>query len=339
MQKLSIVTTLYQSEAYVREFYERTRAVVADISDDYEIIFVNDGSPDGAIDVALGLREADNRVTVIDLSRNFGHHRALMVGLEFAVGDLIFMIDVDLEEDPDLLRIFYARYQETRADSVFGVQRQRKGGRFEQLSGALYYQIFNFLSGYDAPKNTLVARLMTRRFLDSLLLHKERDIDIAGLLHLTGFSQLPVYVDKRAKPETTYTLRRKLVLAFVAITSFSRRPLIMVFLLGSVILLATTSVVAFFVFAYLYFGTVPSGFTSIILSLWFLGGLTIFSVGLVALYLSVLFNEVKARPAAIVRAIYRSGTDDDTAARTRSGSGRKIFQHQNHASRGSSHRC
>ena len=104
--KLSIITSLYRSEPYIAEFHRRIRPVAAEITPDYEFIYVNDGSPDGVLGVALRLQEEDDQVVVVDLSRNFGHHRALMVGLSYATGDLVFMIDVDLEEEPELLASF-----------------------------------------------------------------------------------------------------------------------------------------------------------------------------------------------------------------------------------------
>src|SRR5713101_542719 len=106
--RLSIVTSLYRSEPYIRDFYERTRAVAAEITSDLELVFVNDGSPDDVLKIALGLQEENDHVIVVDLSRNFGHHQALMTGLRFTTGDLVFLIDVDLEEEPELLRSFYA---------------------------------------------------------------------------------------------------------------------------------------------------------------------------------------------------------------------------------------
>lgn len=312
--KLSIVTSLYFSEAYIREFFERIGKASAEITPNSEYIFVNDGSPDNSLEVALELQRQDDRVVVIDLSRNFGHHHALMTGLEFAVGELVFMIDVDLEEEPELLGEFYARLRETQSDSIYGVQLKRKGGTFERLSGALFYWLFHLLSGLNAPKNSLTARLMTRRFVDGLLQHREREVDLMGLLHSTGFYQVPIVVKKHAKPETTYTLYRKLGLAFKAITSFSRRPLIIVFALGTIIMFVSIGMLVFYFFIYIVSGQVPSGFTSIILSIWMLGGLTIFSVGLVALYISVVFNEVKARPLAIIKDVYRSGNHAESTA-------------------------
>jgi putative glycosyltransferase len=191
------------------------------------------------------------------------------------------------------------------------VQSKRKGGAFERISGEVFYRIVRFLSGTAPEVNTLIARLMTRRFVSSLLRHQEHEIDIAALLHMTGYVQVPVVVRKHAKPETTYTLGRKLSLALRSITSFSRRPLILISLLGGFIWAATMAVILYFFLIYLFSGAVPSGFTSLILSIWFLGGLSIFSVGIVALYIAVIFSEVKARPTAIVREVYRSNSGDD----------------------------
>jgi putative glycosyltransferase len=149
--KLSIVTSLYRSEPYVAEFHRRIRAVAAEITSDCEVIYVNDGSPDEALAVALRLKEADDQLVVVDLSRNFGHHRALMVGLSYATGDLVFMIDVDLEEEPELLREFYARFLEAGADSIYGVQSERKGNAFERISGQIFYRFVNFCQAITLP--------------------------------------------------------------------------------------------------------------------------------------------------------------------------------------------
>jgi putative glycosyltransferase len=316
--KLSIVTSLYRSAPYIAEFHQRIQAVAGEITAHCEFIYVNDGSPDDALPIALRIRKEDERVVVVDLSRNFGHHRALMVGLSYASGDLVFMIDVDLEEEPELLRAFYVRYLETEADSIYGVQVGRKGNAFERVSGRVFYSLVNFLSDESAPGNTLIARLMTRRFAKSLLLHQEHEMDIASLLHMTGYQQVPVMVRKHAKPDTTYTLLKKLTLALRSVTSYSRRPLIVISALGALILLITTVIMAYFLLVYLVSGEVPSGYTSLILSLWFLGGLSIFSIGIVALYIAIIFNEVKARPTAIVRDVYSSTKQEVPYARPRS---------------------
>src|SRR3954467_2021177 len=143
---LSIVTTLYRSALHLEEFHRRVRAPAEKITSDYEIIFVNDGSPDNSLGIALSIYERDDRVRVIDLSRNFGHHKAMMTGLTHARGDLVFLIDSDLEEDPELLASFGEAMSQTGADVVYGVQRGRRGGLVERWSGRLFFTIFNWLS-------------------------------------------------------------------------------------------------------------------------------------------------------------------------------------------------
>src|SRR5262249_22005503 len=153
-------TTLYYSAPYLEEFYARIKTEAERITHDYEIIFVNDGSPDNALNIAIALYENDDQVRIIDLSRNFGHHKAIMTGLAHARGSLVFLIDSDLEEEPELLGKFYNEIHNSGADVVYGVQRTRKGGFFERISGSIFYRIFNWLSIYPIPQNLITVRLM-----------------------------------------------------------------------------------------------------------------------------------------------------------------------------------
>src|SRR5215472_5309115 len=132
--QLSIVTTLYHSAASLREFHQRVTRTAASF-DDYEVVYVNDGSPDQSLQVALELFRLDPHVRVVDLSRNFGHHKAMMTGLAHARGDLVFLVDSDLEEDPELLPAFADVLRESAADMVYGVQQQRRGDFIERWSG------------------------------------------------------------------------------------------------------------------------------------------------------------------------------------------------------------
>ena len=142
--KLSIVTTLYKSSEYVEEFYKRITKEAKKITDDYEIIFVDDGSPDDSLKKCVSLHKQDQKIKVIELSRNFGHHKAIMTGLSYAKGDFVFLIDSDLEEDPEFLEIFWEELQSGEdLDVVYGLQKSRKGGWFEKFSGGLFYKVFN----------------------------------------------------------------------------------------------------------------------------------------------------------------------------------------------------
>ena len=302
---LSIVATLYRSEQTIAEFCERARAAAAAAAgDDYEIVLVNDGSPDASLEIALSLHERDAHIRIVDLSRNFGHHKAMMTGLEHARGALVFLIDCDLEEDPALLASFQARLRETRADVVYGVQAARKGGWFERISGYVYFRIFNLLSADPLPVNVITVRLMTRRYVESLLLHRERALMIAAIAVITGYRQEPMVVAKRSRGETTYTLRRKIALFVDAITSFSDRPLVAIFYIGSFIVVAASLAALRLIYRKLVHGISVVGWPSLIVSIWLLGGLTIFCVGLLGIYLSRVFIETKQRPYTIVRAVY-----------------------------------
>lgn len=302
---LSIVTTLYYSAPYIEDCYRRTTATAKKIGKDYEIIFVNDGSPDHSRELAIELTKNDTHVQLIDLSRNFGHHKAIMTGLMHARGDLVFQIDVDLEEEPEMLEAFHRELIKSQADVVYGVQGKRKGGFFERVFGGLFYRIFNFLSNINMPPNLLIARLMTRRYVDALLQHKEYELDLGGLWSITGFHQVPLTVRKHSKGKTTYSPRKRFALAIRSITAFSNKPLILIAAIGTGILVLAFLYFVYILWVYFGMGQPPDGFTTLVLSVWFLGGLMMFSLGVVAIYISIIFTETKRRPYTIVRQIYR----------------------------------
>jgi putative glycosyltransferase len=302
---LSIVTTLYRSAAYLDNFHAKcTKAATQLVGEYYEIVLVNDGSPDDSLARALALHARDPHVRVIDLSRNFGHHKALMTGLAHARGALVFMIDSDLEEDPDWLLPFHRALQESGADVIYGVQEARKGGWLERVAGGMFFAIFNKMLTHPIPANVTTVRLMTRRYVQALVSHSEREVSLAGLCVLTGFEQRPFAVQKGSRPETTYSARKRLSVFANAITSLSNRPLVYIFQIGVAVMLL--SLVAGIVLLYQSLkGEVGvPGWASIMVSIWFLGGLIIFCVGVIGMYLAKIFLEVKQRPSTIVRAEY-----------------------------------
>src|SRR5262245_52202901 len=179
---LSFVTSMYASARFLDEFCARCTAAAATlVGQSFEIVLVNDGSPDDSLQVAIGLRDRDPRVRVIDLSRNFGHHKALMTGLAHARGQLVFLLDCDLEEDPGWLHAFHDTMRATRADAVYGVQDRRKGGAFERLAGRIFFSVFNRFLTHPIPANVTTARLMTQRYVAALISHREREVSLAGL--------------------------------------------------------------------------------------------------------------------------------------------------------------
>lgn len=302
--KLSIVATLYRSALHLREFYARIKAVAEKITSDYEIILVNDGSPDNSQEIAEAICAGDPRVGVIELSRNFGHHKAMMTGLEHAQGELVFLIDSDLEEEPELLLRFWQAYQSSDADVIYGVQKERRGGWWERWTGRVYYRLLNWLSSDAIPTNVLTVRLMNRRYVRSLVRHREREICISGLWVITGFRQVPLPVAKLSRNRTTYSLTRKLAIIVNHLTAFSNRPLIFIFYLGCFMLTFSSMAGLYLIVRRLFFQRLLDGWPSLMVSLWFLGGLTVFCLGVIGIYLSKMFLETKQRPYTIVRAKY-----------------------------------
>lgn len=309
--KLSIVATLYRSAPHLQEFYQRASAAATALAgNDYEIVLVNDGSPDDSLARAVKLSNGDEHVVVVDLSRNFGHHKAMMTGLKYATGDLVFLIDSDLEEEPEWLAPFSDQMARDNCDVVYGVQGRRKGSFFERYAGQLFYRLFRLLSRLDLPDNITVARLMTRRYVDALVLHGEYEIFMAGLWVITGFDQRPQTVKKHSTSETTYSLRKKISQLVDSIVSFSNAPLVGIFVIGCAIFAVSGAYTSLLVVNWLFWSRPPTGYTSLIASVWLLGGMVIAFIGIVGIYLSKIYSETKRRPYTIVRRVYGRSSEE-----------------------------
>lgn len=304
--ELSVVATLYRSEGTVSEFCARAIKAAEQLATNFEIVLVNDGSPDASLSRAIAEHRSDPRVIVIDLSRNFGHHRAMMVGLSHARGKRVFLIDSDLEEQPEWLVTFWNRMDATGADSVYGVQSIRKGKFIERLTGQAFYLVLNLFAEQGIPPNAVIARLMTGRYVRALLLFRERELSIADLFVRAGFEQVSVTVEKGARGESTYTLRRKSRNAIATVLAASAVPLYLCFGIGAAITALSFSGIVYILVLYFFFATPPQGWTSLIISLWFFGGLLTMFLGTIGLYLSSVFREIKQQPYAIIREVYAS---------------------------------
>lgn len=295
---------MFQSAPGLREFYRRAGAAAEQITSDFELIFINDGSPDDSLQIAVRLSQEDPRVRVVDLSRNFGHHKALMTALTYAVGELVFLIDCDLEVAPGLLAQFYATMLGKNADVVYGVQRSRKGSTRESVTRAIFYTAFNLLADHKIPRNLMFARLMSRRYVDALIAHREREVYIQGLWSIAGFVQVGLPVDKNSKGSTTYRFWRKFSTMVNAVTSFSNAPLRYVLYLGSLVMLISSIYGVYLFLRVMIFGSDVPGWASLMVSIWLLGGTMIFCIGVVGIYVSKIFSETKQRPYTVVRELY-----------------------------------
>jgi len=308
--KLSIVTTLYKSSQFIDEFYSRVSKEAQKITNDYEIIFVDDGSPDDSLQKAVALHEKDTKVKVIELSRNFGHHKAIMTGLSHAKGGFVFLIDSDLEEEPELLAQFWEELQKGKdLDVLYGVQESRKGGWFEKWSGGLFWRVFNKLAHIKISENPLTVRLMNKNYVTNLIRFKEKELFLAGIFELVGFEQKAFPISKSSKNSTTYNIIQKIKLLNNAVVSFSSFPLYLSFYLGVTISSFSLIYGIYLVVNKLFFGMVSSGWTSLMVSIWFLCGVLFLTIGILGLYISKIFQEVKNRPI-IEKKIYRKNNNE-----------------------------
>ncbi len=301
---LSIVTTVYQSEDYILDFYSRITQISQVISEDnYEIIIVNDGSEDLSLSIIKEIHNDDSKVSIINLSRNFGHHRALMVGLEYACGDIIFLIDSDLEENPEELQRFYLELNKDKdIDVVYGVQEERKGKFLEKISGKIFYKLFNLLSDTaNIPENLSTVRIMRRAYVEALLSFKDKEIYFAPLANLAGFKQKELTIKKGFKKKTTYNFSKKYHLFINSIFSYTSKPLYLMFYIGSLVTLFSFSYLLYLIIGYFLYGVQVSGWASTIVSIWFFGGLTILFLGIISIYISKIYTESKNRPNYIVK--------------------------------------
>lgn len=301
---LSVVTPVYRSAGFLPRFLDEMReALQSSGIGDYELVFVNDGSPDESLAWLRNERESDPRIRIVDLSRNFGHHKAAMAGLSYARGDLVFIIDCDLEVSPSVLSKFIDTRRTTQADVVYGVQEARKGGTIERIGGSLFWKLFNRLSDTHVPANVLTERLMTRAYVRSLLSLGDRNIFLAGMMYWTGFHQVGITIEKRQREgASTYSLRRRISLLVEAITSFSTVPLKLVLGIGLTLTFCAVAFAAAIAIRKLLFpSSVLAGFATLSLLIVGTSGIIITLMGVLGLYISRIFVQTQGRPAFIVR--------------------------------------
>jgi glycosyltransferase involved in cell wall biosynthesis len=297
---LSIVAPVYDEQELVEEFIARACAAAADYH--FELVMVNDGSSDATPELLDHIASTDPRVRVIHLSRNFGHQAALTAGLEHAAGDVVAMIDADLQDPPELIPEMVAQWSQG-ADVVYAVRRQRDGeSAFKLATASWFYRLFDKLAQVDLEPNSGDFRLLDRRALDALLAMTERSRFLRGMTVWVGFQQtaVPYERDARHAGETKYTVRRMLRFSLDAITSFSHLPLQLATYAG--ILSAGVAFIAIpVVIALRLFDSYLPGFGSITIAILLLGGIQLIALGMIGEYVGRIYDEVKHRPLYIVR--------------------------------------
>ena len=303
--RLSVVVPCYNEEAVLEMLETRLSAACAHLfADDYEIILVNDGSKDRTWSMICDLAARNPCIVGVDLSRNHGHQLAVTAGLQMSKGDLVLIIDADLQDPPELLGRMVAKIGQGY-DVVYGQRIRRHGeSAFKRGTASLFYKLLDRLADHEIPLDTGDFRLMTRRVVDQLNAMPERFRFIRGMVSWIGFEQTAIEYerDPRAAGKTHYPLGRMIRLALDAITSFSTLPLRIASHLGMLMGLVGFGMLGWAIFSWLNHGTV-SGWTSIIAVVLIMGSVQLFILGVFGDYLGRLYLENKRRPLFIVREI------------------------------------
>ena len=301
---LSIVVPCYNEESCLVELHDRLAAAARLVApDDYEIILVNDGSNDSSWSMMLDLTKTDKRLTAINLSRNHGHQMALTAGLDLCRGDLILVVDADLQDPPELVEPMLATMKAEEADVVYGVRYSREGETlFKKWTAATFYRILANASDTAIPLDTGDFRLMTRRALSVFLAMPEQSRFVRGMVAWAGFRQVPYRYERaeRYAGGSKYPLSKMVSFALDALTGFSSAPLKLASHATLWLTGGTIALMIYIIFGWLS-GQAIQGWTSLMLVVVMLGAIQMFVLSMIGEYLGRLYSQAKQRPLYIVQ--------------------------------------
>ena len=303
-KKISAIIACYRDEQAIPIMHERLSKTFREIGCNYEIIFVNDGSPDDSERVLRTIAEKDSHVTVITHSRNFSSQNAFLSGMSVATGDAVVLLDGDLQDPPEIIVKFVAKWQEG-FDVVYGVRTVRDATLFLRFAYKLFYRIFNKLSYVSVPRDAGDFSLIDRKVVDILIAMPESDMFIRGLRAWVGFKQtgIPYHRPERMFGKTTNNILKNVRWAKKGIFSFSYEPLELVFYLATSVSFVALLAIVLYVILYFRNTDSPRGTSTIIVFILFFSSIQLICVSIIGEYLGRIFEEVKKRPKYIVKDI------------------------------------
>lgn len=309
---ISVIVPVFNEANNLEILHQRLTDQLRALAKNYEIVFVNDGSTDASLSIIERLSETDPAVFYIDLSRNFGHQIALSAGLQYCTGLSAVLIDSDLQDPPELIPALYKKYQEGY-DVVYAKRKKRAGETvFKKSTAKLFYRLFKRLVAFEIPVDAGDFRLIDRKVIDALNRMKEQSKFLRGQISWLGFKQAYVEYDRdsRQSGKTGYSYKKMVHLAMNAITSFSDAPLVLVRKLGVYISLFSFLIILYAIFAHFVLKQTITGWTSLIISTMFLGGIQLFSIGIIGEYISRINKNVIDRPLYIVNKTNLKNVDE-----------------------------
>lgn len=299
---ISVIIPVYNEEEGLPELYRRLTIVLEDLGESYEIIFVNDGSHDRSLEIIKELHAKDIRVKFIDLSRNFGHQIAITAGMDYVSGNAAIIMDADLQDPPEVLPQMVAKWREGYA-VVYALRRKRKENLAKRACYFAFYRILRRLASIDIPPDAGVFCLMDQRVVRELRRMPEQNRFVRGLRSWVGFKQIGLEFERdiRFAGETKHSFSKLVKIALDGFISFSHLPLRAVSYLGFAIASISFFGAALTLFQRLFTDTTVCGYTIVLISVLFIGGIQLLSIGLIGEYIGRIYDEAKNRPLYIVQ--------------------------------------
>ena len=307
--EFSVVIPIYNEEENIPELYSRVTAVLEALCDQqkiertaYEILMVDDGSRDGSWDLIKNLHERDDRVKGVCFSRNFGHHVAVTAGLDRAKGRAVVLMDGDLQDQPEEIPRLLEKFREGY-DLVYGIRQQRNDPMLKKMTSFVFWWILRRFSGVDMPQGQTMLRIMSRRLVDALNEMREHARFIHGMMAWTGFraTTLEVKHSPRMKGKSKYSIPKLFRLAFHAITAFSTVPLRLATYMGLISSFLSFLAGLHFLYKKIFYGIPVTGYASIIVAIFFVGGIQMLVLGIIGEYIGRTYQEVRRRPLYILK--------------------------------------
>lgn len=300
---LSIIIPIYNEEKIIPELYQRLTNAAKEITSDYELIFINDGSKDRSILELINLSQQDSKVYFINFSRNFGHQIAVTAGIDYCKGDAVVIIDGDLQDPPELIPEMYKKHQE--GYEVVYAQREKRAGEtyFKKITAQLFYRTLKKLTSVDIPLDTGDFRLIDRKIVEALKNMPEQNKFLRGQIAWLGFNQTSVVFnrDKRKHGKSGYPLSKMIKFALDGITGFSDKPLEYVSRLGFIISGLSFLIILYAIFSHFFLKQTITGWTSLIISSMFIGGVQMISIGVIGEYVARINKNILNRPLYLIQ--------------------------------------
>jgi dolichol-phosphate mannosyltransferase len=298
----SVILPIYNEAGVIGELYGRLTAVLDKLGRPYELVFVDDGSRDSSFAMLRDLHASDPRVRVLQFSRNFGHHIAMTAGMDAVRGEVIVMMDSDLQDQPEEIPAMFAKLEEGY-DVVYGIRMNKQHGLLKRMNSAMFVWVMRRVVR-DFDPNSGIFRMARRPVIEAVKQCRETNRLIVGLLSWAGFRQtgIPVQHGKRFAGETKYTLSKQVRLAVTSILAFSDFPLRMVIYLGMIVSVSSFLFAVFVIVRKVVFGLGEVGWPSLMTAVMFLGGVQLLSVGVVGLYVGQVFTQAQGRPLYLLAA-------------------------------------